>query len=184
MKLISPKAFKLATPAIAILLAGAAPRWAMAETKIPPIEIPGDNKEGADRPDFMAAEAMARTVADAIVTSKVEIAQNAFFPADAFVALKDMFEPEKYYIGLRKMFLDDIHKQNAKISDPSLLFSSFKPGFCKWKAVGSEYNRIPYWSCYRSKILLQSPKTKSSIEIRVMINWGKQWYITHLGSAS
>ena len=59
----------------------------------------------------------------------------------------------------------------------------FKKGYCKWKAVNSEYNHIAYWSCYKSQIQVKDEITGniSYIKLKAMINWGQEWKVTHLG---
>jgi hypothetical protein len=170
--------------AIGIFLLPVRTVLAKSERVLPNVATPVENIAGAKRPDFSAADVMARLIVEAISAGKAEIAVGAFFPKEPFLALKDMFEPDKYYLQLRSSFAGDLMKHKAKLADPTLAFASFKPGFCKWKGIGSEYNRIPYWSCYHNKVFLNSPTRKAEIDIRVMINWGKEWFVTHLGHPS
>jgi hypothetical protein len=62
-----------------------------------------------------------------------------------------------------------------------LKYVSFKRGGCKWKAIGTEYNKIAYWSCYRNRMIALADGKKIDLDLRTLINWGDKWYITHLG---
>ena len=108
--------------------------------------------------------------------------QTLFFPADAFDLVKGIKDPGAYHKQLVSWFAADLDKERARLkAGAPWTIESFKLGFCKWKEKGSEANALPYWSCYKSKVKLKNAKNESNIvEIRALINWGTQWYPTHL----
>lgn len=106
---------------------------------------------------------------------------DLFFPADPFAVLKAIAKPLDYHKQLLKWYQGDIKREHEAHKGP-LTFKSFKLGFCKWKEKGSEGNAIPYLSCYKSLLKVENAEKKEeTITVRVVINWGKNWYITHLG---
>lgn len=110
-------------------------------------------------------------------------ASTLFFPAEAFDQVKGIKDPGAYHKQLVSWFAADLvrEREGLKAGAPWSL-DSFKLGFCKWKEKGTEANALPYWSCYRSKLKLKNAKNETKqVEIRVLINWGTQWYPTHLG---
>ncbi|MES2744801.1 MAG: hypothetical protein V4655_05210 [Bdellovibrionota bacterium] len=106
-----------------------------------------------------------------------------FFPADAFDQVKGIKDPGAYHKQLLKWFAADVQREHERLkAGGPWAVDSFKLGSCKWKEKGTEANALPYWSCYKSKLNLKNEKgEKSLVEIRALINWGTQWYITHLG---
>ena len=144
--------------------------------------IPQENLIQGVRPDMKSAEIMAERLLGAISRDEGDSSQDLFFPQDAFMALKDMPGAGAYYNRLVKWFKDDIHREHLRLkSASSLRFIKLKPGFCKWKAVGTEYNKVAYWSCYRAEISASAGDRIIAIPVKSMINWGANWYITHLG---
>lgn len=115
-------------------------------------------------------------------TSEVEW-NTLFFPAAAFDQVKGIKDPGAYHKQLLKWFAADIKREHERLKPAGPWeVDSFKLGSCKWKEKGSEANALPYWSCYKSKLKIKNAKGESNlVEVRALINWGNQWYITHLG---
>jgi hypothetical protein len=144
--------------------------------------IPIQNQKKSERPPFANTEMMATRLVAAIEKDDPKSVQDLFFPEIPFLLLKDIPNAKQYYGDLTKAFSDDIHRQSTKLPlAKPLQFQKFKPGFCKWKEIGSEYNKIPYWSCYRSEISILHGGLPKIIPVKVIINWGDAWYVTHLG---
>ncbi len=108
---------------------------------------------------------------------------SLFFPRSAFDLVKGIKDPGAYHKQLLKWFADDIKREHQRLQAKGPWEADgFKMGYCKWKVKGSEANALPYWSCYKSKLSLKNKSgDKEVVEIRVLINWGKDWFITHLG---
>jgi hypothetical protein len=130
-----------------------------------------------------SAEEAARRLLDAILADKPDAVLDLFFPEGPFDALKDIAAPSRYHKQLVAWFVADVHKEHAKLKEATkLAYDGFVPGSCKWKEVGTEANKIPYWSCYRNKFFGKTEAGKRvEFELRAMINWGQSWYVTHLG---
>ncbi len=146
------------------------------------LEIPPENREGSQLPDASGSFELVKRLLNAISTQSTANLEPLFFPRAAFIQLKDIPRNEQYYDKLLQWFSDDIRKEYQKLKPgTSLVFEKFILGRCRWKAVGTEYNKIPYWSCSRSQILATADGKQVKIQVVAMINWGKLWYPTHLG---
>lgn len=144
--------------------------------------IPEENLSKKTRPKLEPAEAMAARLLVAIAKDDAKSVVDEFFPKDAFRALKDIKDPDAYHTQLVKWFAADIHKEHLRLKDLGpLVYDGFKAGNCVWRDKGSEGNRIAYWSCYRNKFYAKSSNGRQELDLKVMINWGPQWYVTHLG---
>jgi len=100
------------------------------------------------RPPTEPAQALARTLFQAIVKDDPALAEAFFFPRDAFVQVKAMARPERYYDKLKQRFVADIHALHART--PDLAQARFdrleftrRGGFV---ARGEEGNKLPYWA--------------------------------------
>ncbi len=154
--------------------------------KSPPsfsFEVPTENMIEGKTPPLKEAEEAAKRILTAITNNTPETVQDLFFPEKVFEGLKDIQRPLDYYKKLTKWFVADIKREHERIkSKPNLVFDGFQKGRCKWKAVGSEYNKIAYWSCYRNYFYAKSGEERIKFEMRALINWGMKWHVTHLGA--
>ena len=122
--------------------------------------IPPENTTMPKRDAIHDFDARAKRLLAAIDANKPDDVKDLFFPSEAFAKLKEMKGAMAYYDKLVSWFL--------------------RP--CAWKKAGSEYNKIPYWSCYRNKIIAKDAKQQEvSINVKTLINWGDEWYVTHFG---
>jgi hypothetical protein len=145
-------------------------------------EVPVENREMGTAPDAPGGIEIAQQILQAISDRSVTNVEDHFFPRAAFVMLKDIPRNEQYYDKLLQWYRDDLHKESSKLKPGTKLeFDKFVLGRCRWKPVGSEYNKIAYWSCSRSQIIAKAGSETVVIKIVAMINWGKKWYPTHLG---
>ena len=147
-----------------------------------PIAIPSENVEaGMAPPAFDTAKQLVENLLSRLAAQNFVGAEELFFPVEPFIPLKKVPNPREYHGTLIKEYQGSLKKLSARVGKPAqLTLESFKPGFCKWKPVGSEYNNIPYWSCYKSKVKAKADAQFIDIEVRTLINWGQRWYITHL----
>lgn len=140
-------------------------------------------QEKRDLTQIQSFEAKARTLVAALSTGELEAdeVKKVFFPLDIFISLKAIDKPENYHKKLVEWYVADLKRERARLNTP-LEFEGFQLGSCKWKEKGSEYNRVPYWSCYKSKITMRDKeKVSVQLEVRTLINFGNEWFITHLG---
>ena len=147
-----------------------AERPALQSPAPPPRPPPGD------------AEARARLLFDAIVHDEPARAQAFFFPRDAFLQVKAIAHPERYYARLRSRFDADIHALHAKT--PDLERATFerlelvtRGGFVR---PGEEGNRLPYWASRHAWLHYRVGEAPRKIELRVLITWDERWYVIHL----
>lgn len=144
--------------------------------------VPSQNKEMGTLPPMDTVDALAQSLFTALQNNDTKNSHSLFFPEAEFAVLKDIKDPLAYYKQLLDEYDRDINKQHTQLQIyKDLKYVSWKKGGCKWKAVGSEYNKIAYWSCYRNRIIAETAGQKIEIDIRTLINWGDKWFITHLG---
>ena len=143
---------------------------------------PAPSEEPPPRPPAADAEAKARVLFDAIVSDTPERAASVFFPRDAFLKVKDMRDPGRYYDRLRSRFDQDVHALHAVLPDPSSArFERFelarRGGFVR---AHEEANLLPYWAARHSFIYYRAGNQLRKLEVRVMITWDDRWYVIHL----
>jgi len=155
----------------------------------PSIPIPPSNgralQRPAPRPPPGDLEVRARRLATALQTGSardVDAALDFFLPRDPFLAIKDMSGAAGYFSTLVRWYRRDIARYRER--HPWLARARFVrfelSRACAWMSVGREANRLPYWSCYRSRLVLSHDGREERLESRVMIHWGDRWYCTHL----
>ena len=167
-------------PAVAPVLVLAA---AVAAVALPATElIPEENVARGAPPPAAGAEEGARLLLDAVKADDPSIAASFFFPAAAFDLVKAMAVPGRYHRKLVAWYEEDIRAEHARFADPSWRFAALELGRCKWQGKGTEGNALPYWSCRGNRVTARSGDRTRRLDINVLINWGKRWYVTHLGS--
>lgn len=153
-----------------------------AETAANPSSVPEQNQKKPPLESIAAYDP--EPLLNQLNQPKTEAEWNMlFFPADAFNQVKGIKDPGAYHKQLLKWFAADIKRESERLkAGAPWQVESFKLGSCKWKEKGTEANALPYWSCYKSKLKLKNAKGETNqVDIRALINWGTQWYITHLG---
>ena len=152
----------------------------------PPPLVPdhnrADRKSAPVRPPEGDLPDKIRKLWDAIVRDEPGMAAEAFFPRDAFLLVKAMADPGRYYDKLRKRFDQDIHDLHHQTGDlDKAVFDRFdlarRGGFIQ---VNQEGNRLPYWASRHSFIYYRVGQKLNRIEIRVLITWKDRWYVIHL----
>jgi hypothetical protein len=144
--------------------------------------IPPENKDEALKAQIESFDPGAQRLLTALEKGTFADVKDLFFPEAAFLQLKAIAKPADYYSQLVKWYEQDFTREQARFKGRGpLVFKAIKGGSCKWKAPQTEANRIPYWSCYKRKIELTAAGQNEVVEVRALINWGRQWYITHLG---
>lgn len=146
------------------------------------VAIPIENQKKGVMPSLANWEEDLRKLVATIEKNDTAAARAYFFPREAFLQLKAMKGAERYYDEeLIKHFDHDVGTAHERLKvQTDWELASFEKGRCVWKEKGTEYNAIPYWSCYRNKIHLKKGDAKLTIPLRTLINWGPRWYVTHL----
>ena len=134
------------------------------------------------RPAASSAEARIRRLFEAIVRDDPALAHDVFFPRDAFLLVKDIRDPGRYYDQLHARFIADIHALHRRL--PGLAQARLvrfelaqRGGFV---AEHEEGNRLPYWASRHSFLYYEADGESHRVEIRVLITWDDQWYVIHL----
>jgi hypothetical protein len=134
------------------------------------------------RPPIGDLEPRARALFDAIVHDDPARAADSFFPRDAFLQVKAMQNPGRYFDRLRARFDQDIHALHRSLGDLSGAqyerFELARRG--GWVGVGEEGNRLPYWASRHSFLYYRQNGGLKRFEVRVVITWQERWYVIHL----
>jgi hypothetical protein len=148
--------------------------------------VPAENQPSLqtppERPAASEVQNKARALFDAIVHDDPEQAMDSFFPREAFLKVKAIADPGRYYDQLRARFIADIHALHRET--PDLAHATFshlelvKRG--GWVKVGEEANRLPYWASRHCWLHYNVGPSQRKLEVRVLITWGTQWYVIHL----
>ncbi|MBL8680089.1 MAG: hypothetical protein JNK05_13020 [Myxococcales bacterium] len=172
----------LALVAVAVALSSAparADRW-------PNIPIPANNaatlRSAPARPAAGDVSDRARHLVDALNGGSADGALDFFLPLDPFLAIKDMNGARGYHAQLIREYRRDIETFRAQLPRGQRVdFVRFEPSrSCTWMGVGREWNRLPYWSCYGSRLVVRAGDRETSLRVHVIIHWGDRWYVTHL----
>ncbi len=133
-------------------------------------------------PEAARSEARARAFVEALRRGDPEAALPFFFPQDAFRRLKTIKEPDRYFSRLTKVYKEDVAAMRKTLKHPDEVeFVSFELGRQRsWIEVGKEGNAFPYWAVYKSILTVKDGQRLVPLQMRVMIHWGDQWYVTHL----
>ncbi len=172
----------LALMAVAVALLA----WPVGADPWPAITVPPENardlRRAVPRPPPGDVETRARRLFEALRTGAVEGAMDFFLPRDPFLAIKDMSGAAGYFNTLTRAYRRDIEAHRREL--PGLARATFVrfdlSRACTWMTAGREANRLPYWSCYRSRLVVDVGGREVPLEVRVMIHWGRRWYVTHL----
>jgi hypothetical protein len=152
-----------------------------------PVPVPPHNR--ADLPDPSPRppaderlQELGRTLFAAITQDTPARADAAFFPRDAFLLVKAIADPGRYWDRLHARFAKDIHALHQKLLDPEHaqydhLELAARGG---WMRVGEEGNRLPYWASRHSSLHYRERSASRRLEVRVLITWDDRWYVIHL----
>lgn len=151
------------------------------------MEVPEQNARArADdpppRPPVGEAEAQARRLFEAIVHDDPARIADFYFPREAFLEVKGIADPGDYWDRLFARYFRDIHSLHEALGDLEgaefVRFELSRRG--GWVGLREEGNRLPYWVSRHSAIHYRVGDQERQLEVRVVITWGDQWYITHL----
>ncbi len=152
----------------------------------PNIPIPANNaaalRSAPTRPAPGDIGDRARHLVDALNGANADGALDFFLPLDPFLAIKDMSGARGYHARLIREYRRDIETYRSQLPRGARVeFVRFEPSrSCTWMAIGREWNRLPYWSCYGSRLVVRANNREHSLRVNVLIHWGDRWYVTHL----
>jgi hypothetical protein len=109
-------------------------------------------------------------------------ADAIFFPREAFLRVKAISDPGRYWDRLHARFAQDIHALHHQLIDPEHaqydhLDLSARGGFVR---SGEEGNHLPYWASRHSWLYYRERSLVKRMEVRVLITWDDRWYVIHL----
>ena len=146
---------------------------------------PSWDLKNAARPSATSGDltAKAARLFSAVQQDDASLAADFFFPRDAFLPVKDIANPGKYWDQLFRTYHRDIHdlhvKHRAKIDGAQFL--DIQPGSpAKWVPPGEEANKIGYYRSFNAKVRYQKGDAFGHFDVRVSITWQGKWFITHL----
>ncbi len=123
---------------------------------------------------------------DAIVANDASLAEQSFFPKQAYELVKDIEKPgADWKARLLKLFARDVstyHKQLG--SEPkalTFLGVEIDEKRVKWIDRGKEGNKIGYHRVTRNKLRYRDPSgAERTLELTSMISWRGEWFVVHL----
>ncbi|MFI5308458.1 MAG: hypothetical protein ACHQ53_13960 [Polyangiales bacterium] len=142
-----------------------------------------DLREAPPRPPSdQRLQELGRTLFAAIAEDAPVQADVIFFPRDAFLLVKAIADPGRYWEQLHARFASDIHALHRQLSDPEhaqydRLDLATRGGFVR---AGEEGNRLPYWASRHSWLYYREHAASRRLEVRVLITWDDRWYVIHL----
>lgn len=159
-------------PAVALAQPAAIPPGNRADlTTPPPRPGPGD------------VEARARRLFQAIVTNQPSLAHDFFLSREAFRLIKGIADPDTLWDRLFRVYENDIRELHTQLGADAARaeFVRFELSRRRgWVRVREETNRLPYWAQRHNWLVYRVGNEERRIEVRTMIAWNEQWFITHL----
>jgi len=149
-------------------------------------DVPEHNRatlsEPPPRPPLGTGEERARRLFDAIVHDDPARADDFFLSRDAFRLIKAVPDPDPLWERLHAAYVRDIHALHGATTDlDRASFARLRfTGRRGWVVVGEEANRLPYWAQRHSLLDYDVGGATRSIEVRTMITWNDEWFVTHL----
>jgi hypothetical protein len=119
---------------------------------------------------------------EAIRRDDPTLAADFFFPRDAFLLVKAIKNPGRYWDTLKERYAADIHALHRKTRDlDSARFERLElADRGGWMPVHKEGNALPYWVSRHSLLHYRVGEQHRKLEVRVLITWDDEWFITHL----
>ena len=133
-------------------------------------------------PVDQTVQALGAALFAAVLHDDPALADAYFFPRDAFLQVKAMQNPGRYWDRLHARFAADVHALHA--GTPDIEHAQFdrlelarRGGLVQ---PGEEGNRLAYWASRHSRLHFRSGELARSFEVRVLITWDNRWYLIHL----
>lgn len=134
--------------------------------------------------------ARARVLLSGILADNPATASAAFLPEPAFALIKGVADPGRIYRRLIRAFEADVHALHEQVPAGAVLAGLDLSRRRSWVERRQEANRLPYWSARHNTLRWRVPATgeapneaeeaSGEFEVRTLITWDDQWYITHL----
>jgi len=127
-------------------------------------------------------QALGRALFAAVQRDDPSLAQECFFPRDAFLQVKAMQDPGRYWDRLHRRFATDIHALHVSLEGMAAAEFDHLELVARGGLVkpGEEGNKLAYWASRHSRLHYKLGEARKSFEVRVMISWKDRWYVIHL----
>jgi hypothetical protein len=127
-------------------------------------------------------QALGAALFAAVLHDDPALAEAVFFPRPAFLLVKAIRDPGRYWDQLHTRFARDIHTLHRALAvAEDLQYDhvelAIRGGFVH---AGEEGNRLPYWASRHSVLHYREHGRPRHFELRVMITWDDRWYLIHL----
>ena len=176
----SAPAVASAAPATSPSASAPSASGASSDAPDPTWNLKNDQKPSAPTDDLTAK---ASHLFAAVQNDDATLAADFFFPRNAFLPVKDIGNPGKYWDQLFRTYNRDIHdlhvKHKAKMEGAQ--FVDIQAGSPpKWVPPGEEANKIGYYRSFNAKLRYRVGEAYGHFDVRVQITWQGKWFITHL----
>lgn len=120
---------------------------------------------------------------EAIVQNNPDLANDAVFPREAFITVKDVPDPQKTWekkvSGAFRRDVERLHKNLKGVAHAK--FVSFELGhtITQTPPKKKDFNK-PLWRVRHSKLIVSIEGKSHTIEISEMTAWRGAWYVTRL----
>jgi hypothetical protein len=123
----------------------------------------------------------------AIVKDDPTAGQPFFFPRAAYLQVKAISDPVgDYQNRLLANYADDIHTLHAQLGADAgraqLAGVDVPDSQAVWVTPGQEFNQLPYWRVYGTKLRYIFDGVERSLPVTSLISWRGEWYVVHLGA--
>jgi hypothetical protein len=177
------KAFQFGSCGVLACLTLASVRWAASSSRVhaePDAAPAGASHPSPLTPPIGDFDARAQRLFEAILHDAPEQASEVFFPRDAFLQVKAIPNPGRYYDKLYARFQQDIHALHRVLAKDAQFerFELAKPG--GYVKPGEEGNHLPYWAARHCFLHYRERGQAKKLEVRVLITWQDRWYLIHL----
>lgn len=156
------------------------PRVACAQDAAIPEHNRASLREAPARPPLGTANERAHRLFDAIAHDDPARADDFFLSRDAFRLIKAVPNPDPLWERLHTAYVNDIHALHTAMHEGATLSRLRFTARRGWVVVGEEANRLPYWAQRHSFLDYAVGREERHIEVRTMITWNDEWFITHL----
>jgi hypothetical protein len=149
---------------------------------------PGD---GGPSPDDLAMPpatsdelgARMRHLLEAVAQSNPDLANDALFPRDAYVATRDAADPQKAWerkvSGAFRRAVERTHKRTKGMENAK--FVSFELGHSIGQLAPKKHDfKRPLWRVKHSKLTFTIEGKQRHLDIAEMTAWRGAWYVTRL----
>lgn len=148
------------------------------------IPIPAGNRrslrQAPPRPGPGNIEEKARTLFAAILADDPEAGKPFFMPREIFHAIKGVADPDRFYSQMLRLWDRDVHALHETIPEGAEYVRFEFSRRRGWVELRQESNRLPYWAQRHNHIVYTVDGEERRFEVRTMIAWGDEWFITHL----